>query len=163
MQRLYIAYGSNMNLEQMRHRCPHSRVVGTAMLKDHELLFRGVATVEPKPGGQVPVLAWDITAKDEKALDLYEGWPRLYRKEDVEIELDGKPINAMVYIMNDGHSLSPPGKGYYNTILDGYQSAGFDKQILDDAVHESTVRLEEMPEPEPQQMRFNGMDSMNWW
>ena len=28
--RLYIAYGSNLNLEQMKHRCPTAEVVGAA-------------------------------------------------------------------------------------------------------------------------------------
>ena len=29
-KQLYIAYGSNINLEQMAYRCPHSKVLGTA-------------------------------------------------------------------------------------------------------------------------------------
>ena len=27
-KQMYIAYGSNINLEQMAYRCPHSKVVG---------------------------------------------------------------------------------------------------------------------------------------
>ena len=51
-QRLYIAYGSNLNLEQMAFRCPTAKVVGKSELKDYELLFRGgrrgaVATALP--------------------------------------------------------------------------------------------------------------------
>ena len=45
----------------MQSRCPTADVVGTATLKDYQLLFRdGLATVEPKPGAEVPVLVWDI-------------------------------------------------------------------------------------------------------
>lgn len=49
----YIAYGSNLNLEQMARRCPTAKVIGAGEIRDHELLFRGypksaVATVEPK-------------------------------------------------------------------------------------------------------------------
>ena len=47
-KRLYIAYGSNINLEQMAFRCPNSKVVGTRMIPDYELEFRGVATIVPK-------------------------------------------------------------------------------------------------------------------
>ena len=36
-KQLYIAYGSNINLEQMAYRCPHSKVLGTAEIKDYEL------------------------------------------------------------------------------------------------------------------------------
>jgi len=72
--RLYIAYGSNMNIEQMSHRCPTAAVIGTSELQDYRLLFRGghanaVATVEPHEGGNVPVVVWEITTADEAALD----------------------------------------------------------------------------------------------
>ena len=61
----YIAYGSNLNLEQMAVRCKTAQVVGRGEIRDYELLFRGhrdaaVATVEPKEGASVPVLIWDI-------------------------------------------------------------------------------------------------------
>lgn len=44
-KKLYAAYGSNINLEQMAYRCPHSTVAGTAMLKGYELQFRHHATI----------------------------------------------------------------------------------------------------------------------
>lgn len=49
----YVAYGSNLNREQMAHRCPEAKLVGTGMLSNYEMVFRGnksnaVATVEPK-------------------------------------------------------------------------------------------------------------------
>ena len=37
----YIAYGSNMNIEQMERRCPGARVAGKGWLKDHRLFFAG--------------------------------------------------------------------------------------------------------------------------
>lgn len=85
--RLYMAYGSNMNLEQMADRCRTAEVVGKGILKNYELLFRGarhgaVATVEPREGSSVPVVLWEIGARDEVALDCYEGYPRLYREAD---------------------------------------------------------------------------------
>ncbi len=69
MEKLYIAYGSNLNLEQMSNRCPTAKVVGTSEIKDHKLVFRGphahaVATVEPCKGESVPVLVWQITPND---------------------------------------------------------------------------------------------------
>jgi gamma-glutamylcyclotransferase (GGCT)/AIG2-like uncharacterized protein YtfP len=140
--KLYIAYGSNMNLEQMEHRCPGAKVVGTAILPNYRLLFRGgnggsVATIEPYAGGSVPVLVWRITPPDEAALDIYEGFPRLYRKENIKIKLDGKTRTAMVYIMNEGRPLGQPGAFYYYTILEGYKAAGFDPAILKKATEDS--------------------------
>ena len=37
----YIAYGSNLNLEQMARRCPTAKVVGSTTLKNYRLMFRG--------------------------------------------------------------------------------------------------------------------------
>lgn len=143
-RKLYVAYGSNLNLAQMAERCPTARVVGSSAMKDWQLLFRGahagaVATVEPCKGGSVPVLVWEISPSDEVALDRYEGWPFLYRKETVKITLNGKPVSAMVYIMNEGRPLGQPSCYYYSIILDGYKAAGFDIEVLRTAVHNSSV------------------------
>lgn len=140
--KLYVAYGSNLNLEQMANRCPTAKVVGESIIKDQRLLFRGshagaVATIEPYKEGSVPVLVWEITPADEAALDRYEGWPFLYRKETVKLRLSGKYVTAMVYIMNEGRPLGQPSCYYYSTILDGYKSAGFNIDILRQAVSDS--------------------------
>ena len=94
------------------------------------------------------MLIWSIRPRDEKSLDIYEGWPRFYRKEDITVKLNGKPVSAMIYLMNEGHRLGMPSRAYYDTLLEGYQSAGFDRRILDDAVQESAIRFEEAPEPQ---------------
>ena len=136
--KLYIAYGSNLNIGQMEHRCPYAVPLGTAALTDYRLMFRGsnsaVATVEPMKGASVPVLIWEITPRCEEALDRYEGWPRLYCKETVTVEFDGKPVEAMVYIMNEVCPYGLPGERYLNSIKEGYATAGFDTAVLDEAV-----------------------------
>ena len=43
-KRYYIAYGSNLNVPQMRMRCPHATILGTSNLKGWELLFKGSKT-----------------------------------------------------------------------------------------------------------------------
>ena len=73
-KQLYIAYGSNINLEQMAFRCPHSKVIGTSEIKDYELEFRGVATIVPKKGATVPVLIWEHDERDLPVLNKYEGY-----------------------------------------------------------------------------------------
>jgi len=136
--KLYIAYGSNLNIEQMKHRCPYAVPLGTAELTGYRLMFRGgsssVATVEPMPEESVPVLIWEITPRCEEALDRYEGWPRLYRKETVPVDFNGKPTEAMVYIMNEVYPYGLPGDQYLNVIKVGYASAGFDTAVLDVAM-----------------------------
>ena len=162
---LYIAYGSNLNLPQMAFRCPTAKVVGANELKDYELLFRGgrrssVATVEPLKGSSVPVLLWKLKERDLQALDRYEGYPSFYRKEILPVELKGKTIPAMVYIMNDGHSFGSPSDFYLNTIMEGYQSAGFDTEFLEQAVEKSIRLAQEQQEQAPKQ---GTMFSLKWW
>ena len=146
----------------MEHRCPGASVVGTSEVKGYELLFRGVATIEPKEGASVPVLLWKISPENEKALDRYEGWPRLYRKEDMEVELEGKTVSAMVYVMNDGRQAAMPSDYYYNVIAEGYRTAGMDEAVLEQAL-ERTKEVQEqeqssrMSESPWQRSLFDGM------
>jgi hypothetical protein len=138
-KKLYVAYGSNLNLAQMATRCPTARIVVSSAMKDWQLIFRGahegaVATVEPMASGSVPVLVWEITPADEAALDRYEGFPFLYRKEEVEVRLGGEIVTGMIYIMNEGRPIGTPSCYYYSIILEGYKSAGFDTDILRAAV-----------------------------
>lgn len=136
---LYIAYGSNLHRGQMKHRCPTATVVGPTELKGYDLLFRGsrhsaVATVEHQEKGSVPALLWDIKGRDELSLDRYEGFPNFYHKELKIVEFQGEHVPAMLYVMNGGHRFGEPSQTYYNTIREGYKSAGFDPQFLDNAV-----------------------------
>lgn len=141
-ERLYIAYGSNLNLEQMARRCPTAEIVRTAYLHNFRLMFRGrgtaVATVEKHKGGKVPVLIWQLQPSDERALDVYEGYPHLYRKEMLRITVNGRRTNAMVYIMNEAlHPYDMPSRSYFETIRQGYEASGFDTGILRHAVLDS--------------------------
>ncbi len=67
VKKLYFAYGSNINLNQMADRCPAAEVVGPVILEDYKLLFRGnyrgtgVATIKPYKGRKVYGLLWNIT------------------------------------------------------------------------------------------------------
>ncbi|OCN00403.1 gamma-glutamylcyclotransferase [Clostridium sp. W14A] len=158
---LYIAYGSNLNLPQMAHRCPSGRVVGASEIKEYELLFRGsrssaVATVEPLKGSSVPVLLWELKERDLQALDYYEGYPHLYHKKKLNVDLKGKQVTAMVYIMNAGHPFGSPADFYLNTILEGYHSSGFDAEFLERAVEKSIRLAQNQQEQRPERDTFSG-------
>ena len=139
----YIAYGSNLSVEQMAHRCPDATVAGMAAIPDWKLVFRGCATIEPASGRVVPVLIWEISERDERNLDRYEGFPHYYYKQDMAVtmtDLDGKnprEITAMVYLMTDGHPLQTPWKSYYDTLEEGYTRFGFSKHLLELAFEEA--------------------------
>ena len=137
MKKYYIAYGSNLNVKQMKFRCPGAKVVGTSVIKDYQLLYKGsktgsYLTIEKKKGGMVPVAVWEVTADDEKRLDAYEGYPNFYYKTDMELQLKGsrKKINAFVYIMHEERKLGIPSHAYVRTCVQGYRDFGFDLKHL---------------------------------
>ena len=145
-KRLYVAYGSNLNLYQMKFRCPTARLVGTGIIKDHELQFKGrkdsaFATIAPSEGGTVPVAVWELQPRDEKALDRYEGYPNYYFKQDIPVEIkNGETINGMVYIMDLRQDFGIPSPGYVQTVSEGYHNCRLDTSVLKNAVRQSVSR-----------------------
>jgi hypothetical protein len=134
-RKLYIAYGSNLHVKKMAERCPDAKQVDSIMLTDCRLVFRGVADLEYAPGEQVPVGVWDISAKDEVALDRYEGYPAFYGK--YEMPINGTEHKALVYLMVDREGVMPPSAWYANIIADGYRHFDLDLAYLHAAVRHS--------------------------
>lgn len=134
MSKFYIAYGSNLNIEQMKRRCPHSSIVGSAILEDYELTFKYFLTVEKKQGAKTPIGVWEINDEDEKRLDAYEGYPTHYRKEYIDILINGKPKKALIYVMNNIRDVQPPNGSYMETCTIGYKDFGLDLNYLNDAL-----------------------------
>ena len=133
----YLAYGSNLNKEQMAVRCPGAKPVCAYIMLNYQLVFRrGFLTIEPKEGAEVPCGVWEIGEQDERNLDRYEGFPRFYRKELFPVmvpdpeELTGKLVTAMGYVMNDGYPIQAPTDGYFFTVYRGYSEFGLDKTPL---------------------------------
>ena len=145
-KRLYVAYGSNLNTYQMRYRCPTARLVGTGVVKDYELQFKGrkdsaFATIAPSEGGTVPVAVWELQPRDEKALDRYEGYPSHYFKQDIPVEMkNGETVNGMVYIMDLRQDFGIPSAGYVQTVSEGYHNCRLDTAVLKNAVRQSVSR-----------------------
>ena len=131
MSKKYFAYGSNLNKEQMTKRTPFASSVGQAYISGWRLVFRGVADIEPHEGGTLAVGLWNITKPDEENLDIYEGYPRLYRKEEI--------LGMMTYRMNSVE-IVPPYEDYFNTILQGYKDFGLDTDLLYEALDDSWMR-----------------------
>ena len=137
--RLYLAYGSNLDIEQMTRRCPGARPVGRGELEDWKLVFRVHATIEPCKGAHVPFALWEVTEDDELSLDRYEGYPKYYIKKFFTVRYDdidsGKTEEAkvMAYVMTPGRPITAPFGGYLQTIIDGYEAFGLDTNVLQEA------------------------------
>ena len=135
---LYIAYGSNMSVNQMAYRCPNSKVVCNGKLHGFKLVFNVHADIikTDNDNDVVPVVVWDIADKDWKVLDMYEGYPSYYVKEIVNVILeDGKAEEAIVYVMADNRKgICPPNSSYFNCIVKGYMDNGINTDYLFDAL-----------------------------
>lgn len=142
MSKLYVAYGSNLNMKQMADRCPTAKFLGTGVIENYELQFKGRlynahATIAPKPGAQVQVGLWAIEPKDEKWLDVYEGYPNYYFKQDVDVQVEDRTFRGMAYIMDQRMDFGYPSQGYYNTIYQGYKDCDLSVAELNKAVEQS--------------------------
>ncbi len=139
MNKYYLAYGSNLNLNQMYIRCEGAKVVGTTILKDYRLVYKGslpgysYLTIEPCKGSYVPLGIYKINSIDEKGLDIYEGYPELYYKDYIDVTINEKKQKALIYVMNDEFEYNLPAHFYVETCKKGYKDFGFDKKILEDA------------------------------
>ncbi len=145
MSRYYLAYGSNLNIEQMKHRCPSAIPVGKGFIEDYRLLFKGsksgsYLTIEKAKGYKVPVGVWKVEDDDEIALDRYEGYPEFYYKKQIEIDFttlkEHKPWHskAFVYIMHEERQLGIPTNYYLGVCLEGYLRFHFDTRLLEEAL-----------------------------
>ena len=152
MKRYYLAYGSNLNIEQMRFRCPTARVIGKGFIPDYELLFKGsktgaYLTIEERPGSKVPVAVWEVNPSDERALDRYEGFPTFYYKKDLKITFKGirtgreRTREAFVYIMHEERPLGIPSRYYVETCAEGYGRFEFDTDYLVEALKRSGLEV----------------------
>lgn len=148
MSRYYLAYGSNLNVRQMRFRCPTALVVGRGVIKDYRLLFKGsktgsFLTIEKAKGYEVPVAVWKVDEACEESLDRYEGYPSFYYKKEIEIDFKsikkGLPRHskAFVYIMHEERELGIPSRAYVEVCLEGYRTFGFNPILIEEAIIKS--------------------------
>lgn len=149
--RLYFAYGSNINLDQMAYRCPAATPLMPVVLHSYELTFRGggVATVIPKKDSNVLGLMWKLTPECEHSLDRYEGYASYYHKTDVAVTdpETGKIYYTMMYEMDEKYkSPSPPSVGYFAGVVQGYIQNNMDTRTLFQSLRRTEREVQERNE-----------------
>lgn len=156
MKQIYGAYGSNLNVKQMKKQCPTAKAAGTTEINNFVLVFKGfggtaVATLEPLKGSVVPIALWEIQDQDEQYMDRYEGYPDLYRKELVELMMDNQLQKVMIYLMDERYPYGTPSPWYVDVIQEGYRDHGFDERILFDAVEQAKHNVQHLESQETAQ------------
>ena len=126
---LYFAYGSNLNLFQMKRRCKDSVFLKKYELKGYRLNFRSkyrAADIEKSKNSIVPGALFEISKSDEKKLDVYEDYPILYKK--LYFTYYNKTV--MTYIMVKKTEFRYPTERYLNVVKRGYKDCNLDAKYL---------------------------------
>ncbi|WP_426747457.1 gamma-glutamylcyclotransferase [Myxococcus faecalis] len=137
---LYFAYGSNLDLAQMRTRCPGATVEARATLPGHTLVFGGyshswggaVASLQRVRGAHVEGLLYRLTPEDVRALDAFEGHPFVYKRAvRLVTDMAGRRRRAQVYLMPEA-SFKPwaPAIRYFKVLWRAYERLGFNRAVL---------------------------------
>ena len=135
----YLAYGANMDSNIMLYRCPGAKFLGTGLLENYRLMFKGkepnaYATIEQWDGYRVPYVLWEISDDNEIALDDWEGYPLNYSKAVAEVEFGGEKVLAMFYQKPEKHPVGQPMTHYVEVLDAAYKKYGFDFSILNAAL-----------------------------
>ncbi len=126
----YFAYGTNLNREQMLERCPDSKPIFIATLPNYKLVFvgwsrqwrGGVASIQPFRGEKVLGAIYDVSDRDLRRLDSYEGYPQSSNKQNVTVfNEDGEPVQAVTYIRTLQSEETRPSEEYLAVIQQGYR------------------------------------------
>ena len=129
----YFAYGYNLNRKQMLERCPDSKPKFIATLHNYKLIFTGwsrqwrggVVSIKPLMGERVLGAIYEISDKDLRRLDKYEGYPDTYSRLKVTVFNEhGEPIAALTYIRARQSEETKPSPEYLSVIQQGYRDWG---------------------------------------
>jgi gamma-glutamylcyclotransferase len=139
---LYFAYGSNLDIQQVRERCQGCdvRKISIGYLPEHRLAFTqfyepwggGVADITQSPDSCVWGILYELTIGALKLLDAYEGYPTDYDRTQYNILTpEGASYTAWVYTVKrkDGDFI-PPSKRYLDILKRTSEASGFPVEYL---------------------------------
>ena len=146
MQIKYFAYGSNLDLAQMKIRCPSSELISKGSLSGYRLTFNryssgwggGVADVIQDQDSKVWGLVFKLSNSDLKRLDSYEGCyndqTSLYERWKAVINSPkGQISDVWVYTVVEKQKFVQPTLEYLQIIKDAAVRWNFPKITEDDA------------------------------
>jgi gamma-glutamylcyclotransferase (GGCT)/AIG2-like uncharacterized protein YtfP len=123
----YFAYGSNMNWEQMKRRCPSAKFVCVASLKDYRFAIArhsrlrncGTANIFADTGSAVWGIVYDVSERDLIILDGFEDGYRRQKLLVCASDDSQRSVEVLVYIAEKEDTVPLPNPEYKRLILDG--------------------------------------------
>jgi gamma-glutamylcyclotransferase len=184
---IYFGYGSNLWLDQMSHRCPHSKYLGVGRLQNYrwQINERGYANVVEIKGSEtsedysheVYGMIYSLTPTDERNLDVNEDVPHAYTKEilsidfwaagssDTPVDVKTKPEkrDMLVYINRKQTKDSDPMAEYIvrmNHGIDDALACGVPKKYVEEVMRKSIPEMDEsmVPQSVKDKARKQAMD-----
>lgn len=126
----YFAYGSDLNKKLMLEHCPDSKPGFSARLPNYKLVFLGwsrqwrggLVSIRPFRGDRVLGAVYEISDRDLKRLDNFEGSPGNYTRLNVTVfDEDGEAVMAITYIKSGQSEEAQPSPEYLTAIQQGYR------------------------------------------
>lgn len=117
----------------MLERCPDSKPKFAATLPNYKLVFAGwsrqwrggIASIKLFRGERVLGGIYEISDRDLRRLDSYEGYPRDYNRLNVTVfDEVSQSIQTITYIKSGQLEETPPSKEYAAVIQQGYRDWG---------------------------------------
>ena len=132
----YFAYGMLTDPNTM----DHNEFLGRGKVNNYAFEFRYFANVIKSSGSHVFGSVWYITKEELAYLDEVEGYPLMYTRVRVPVELeDGETVIAEMYTMTEDtrERVGPasPKTQYMNRLLSGYRHANIPISQLETALH----------------------------
>ena len=123
----FLAFDELINKKIMQSLFPKATAIKGTFLNGYKLVFCTQAAIIKDATCSVPVAIWNVSEKDELALDQrYQSCPTFFEKEYIEIEIDGTKINAFTYILKESvANYRPPETSVLNDMTHGYMEFAF--------------------------------------
>ena len=84
-----------------------------------------MVSIRPFRGERVPGAIYEVSDRDWRLLDSYQGYPNNYTRLNVTVfDEDGEPIKATTYIKSGQSEEAQPSKEYLAPIQQGYRDWG---------------------------------------
>jgi gamma-glutamylcyclotransferase len=161
-KRFYFAYGSNMNMEQLRSRGVKPLSVIVAKLPDHRISFHGysrtwdgaVETVVRDPGREVWGVIYDLTLADGDRLDTWQdvrldGTGTYFLFPAKVIDTQGETRTVLLYKKDVLRTEEKPSREYLDFIIRGALERGLPSDYIAGLRQTETKEAEyEVPRPE---------------
>ncbi|MFC1995476.1 gamma-glutamylcyclotransferase family protein [Chloroflexota bacterium] len=129
----YFAYGTNLSKKQMKEHCPDSKPKLVVTLHNYKLVFvgwsrqwrGGVASIKPFSGERALGAIYELSDRDLRRLDKYEGHPDAYTRINVNVTNEfGDRIEAVTYVKVGQLEETQPSGEYLSAIQQGYKDWG---------------------------------------